>query len=62
VRIPTTMNRFLDRHGILDVDYERAAKDERRFLALLLPGRSPTPLAGNMLVVVDSSEPPRPGG
>ena len=61
VRIPATMNRFLDRHGILDVDYERAAKDERRFEALLLPDRSPTPLAGDMLVVVDSSEPLRPG-
>jgi hypothetical protein len=60
VRIPDEMNRFLDRHGILDADYERAARLDRRFAALLLPGRIPTPLAGNMLVVVDSAEPPRP--
>src|SRR5262252_1994783 len=26
VRIPAAMNRFLDRHGVLDADYERAAK------------------------------------
>ncbi len=61
VRVPAAMNRFLDRHGILDADYERAAEDQRRFEALLLRDRTPTPLAGNMLVVVDSSEPPQPG-
>ena len=56
MRIPAAMNRFLDRHGILDADYERAAKGDARFDALLLPDRTPTPLAGNMLVVVDSTE------
>lgn len=55
VRIPAAMNRFLDHHGILDADYERAAKDDPRFEALLLPDRTPTPLAGNALVVVDSA-------
>ena len=55
------MNRFLDRHGILDADYEQVAKGDPRFEALLLPTRAPTPLAGNALVVVDSSEPSRPG-
>jgi hypothetical protein len=55
VRIPAAMNRFLDRHGILDADYERAAKDDPRFEALLLPERTPTPLAGNALVVVGSA-------
>lgn len=49
------MNRFLDRHGVLDVDYERAAEADGRFRALLLPGRTPTPLAGNALVIIDSS-------
>lgn len=58
VRVPAVMNRFLDRHGILDADYERAAKDDPRFAALLLPERTPTPLAGNELVVVDSAEAP----
>ena len=58
VRIPAAMNRFLDRHGILDADYERAAKDDPRFEALLLADRTPTPLAGNALVIVDSAEAP----
>jgi lipoprotein-anchoring transpeptidase ErfK/SrfK len=58
VRIPAAMNRFLDRHGILDADYERAAKDDPRFEALLLPDRTPTLLAGNALVIVDSAEAP----
>jgi hypothetical protein len=61
VRIPDAMNRFLDRHGILDADYERAARDDPRFAALLLPDRVPTPLAGNMLVVVDSAALSHPG-
>jgi len=60
VRIPAAMNRFLDRHGLLDADYERIAKDDPRFEALLLPDRTATPLAGNALVVVDSSETSRP--
>jgi hypothetical protein len=51
------MNRFLDRHGILDADYERAAKDDPRYAALLRPDRVPTPLAGDALVIVDSSQP-----
>jgi lipoprotein-anchoring transpeptidase ErfK/SrfK len=61
VRIAAAMNRFLDRYGILDSDYEQVAKADPRFEALLLPTRAPTPLAGNALVVVDSSEPSRPG-
>ena len=58
VRVPAAMNRFLDRHGILDADYERAARDDPAFEALLLSDRTPTPLAGNALVVVDSSDSP----
>jgi hypothetical protein len=61
VRIPDAMNRFLDRHGILDADYARAAPLDRRFAALLLPDRAPTPLAGDMLVVIDSADQTRPG-
>ena len=57
VRIPAAMNLFLDRHGVLDADYERAAVGDARFRALLLPDRTPTPLAGRALVVIDSSEP-----
>ncbi len=59
VRIPSAMNRFLDLHGVLDVDYERAAAEDIRFRALLLPNREPTKLAGKMLVVIDSEDPER---
>jgi hypothetical protein len=57
VRIPAAMNRFLDRHGILDADYELAAKGDPRYAALLPRDGVPTPLAGEALVVVDSSQP-----
>ena len=61
IRIPEAMNLFLDRHGVLDADYEQAAPHNPRFTALLLPDRTPTPLAGNALVIVDSSESAEPG-
>ena len=54
--MPEAMNIFLDRYGILDADYERAAQNNPRFQAVLLPDRTPTPLAGDALVVIDSSE------
>ena len=57
IRVPEAMNRFLDRHGVLDADYEHAAVDDIRYRALLLPGRLPSLLAGDILVVVDSSDP-----
>jgi hypothetical protein len=56
IRIPEAMDLFLDRHGILDTDYEQAAQHNPRFQAVLLPDRTPTPLAGDALVVIDSSE------
>ena len=56
IRIPEAMNLFLDRHGILDADYEQAAQQNPRFQAVLLPDRTPTPLAGDALVVIDSSQ------
>ena len=55
IRVPGPMNVFLDRNGVLDVDYEAAAKSNPRYDALLRPDRTPTPLAGNMLVIVDSA-------
>ena len=55
VRVPGPMNVFLDRNGILDADYEAAAKSDSRYDAVLRPDRTPTPLAGNMLVIVDSA-------
>ena len=62
IRIPEAMNRFLDRYGVLDSDYEHAAVDDIRYRALLLPGRTPSKLAGNMLIVIDSGAPARPPG
>lgn len=56
VRVPTAMNRFLDLHGVLDIDHERAAASDERFRALLHRDRSPTPLAGRLMVVIDTAE------
>ncbi|HBK06278.1 MAG TPA: hypothetical protein DDZ81_10490 [Acetobacteraceae bacterium] len=56
IRIPASMNRFLDVHGILDADYEQASRSDDRFSALLLPDRTPAKLAGDALVVIDSSD------
>ena len=55
VRVPAAMNLFLDRHGVLDVDYEHAAQADTRYRALLRPGRVASPLAGRILIIVDSS-------
>lgn len=57
VRIPAALNRFFDRHGVIDRDYERAAVEDIRFRALLLPDRSPSPLAGRAMIVIDSTLP-----
>jgi hypothetical protein len=55
IRIPASMNRFLDVHGVLDAGYERAARDNARVAEILLPERQPSTLAGDLLIVVDSS-------
>lgn len=59
IRIPATLNRFLDRYGILDADYERAMAEGKTFW-VLRPDREPTPWSGRYLVVIDSNrtEPP----
>jgi hypothetical protein len=57
IRVSSTMNRFMDEHGVLDADYERAAITDIRYRALLKPERTPTPLAGRLLIVVDSRDP-----
>src|SRR5437899_88096 len=56
VRVPATMNRFLDRHGVLDACYEQAARTDGRIREILPVDRQPTPLAGDALVVIDSAE------
>ncbi|HVZ10057.1 L,D-transpeptidase [Rhodopila sp.] len=54
VRVPATVNRFMDIHGVLDVDYEAAATYDPRYAALLPATRAPSKLAGDLLVVIDS--------
>src|SRR5579872_4710771 len=55
IRVPAAMNKFLDHQGVLDFDYERAAKVDIQYRAVLPRDRVPTPLAGNALVVIDSA-------
>ncbi|QDH16912.1 L,D-transpeptidase [Swingsia samuiensis] len=54
IRIPATMNHFMDHYGLIDVLYEQAASYDRRFSALLPKDRQPTPIAGDLVVVIDS--------
>lgn len=54
IRVPAAMNRFLDRHGVLDASYERAAGTDALIRAVLRPDRVPTPLAGDVLVVIET--------
>lgn len=55
VRIPADMNRFLDRHGMLDAHYRQIATYDVAYRALLPANADPTPLAGDKLVIVDSA-------
>ncbi|MEM5371492.1 L,D-transpeptidase [Paraburkholderia azotifigens] len=60
VRIPASLNVFLDHYGILDRDYE-ALVAEGRSLWVLHSNRVATPWAGRYIVVVDSQRKARPG-
>ncbi len=57
IRLPDALNRFLDRHGIIDADLERLGETDIGYRALLSPDLDPTPIAGDAVIVVDSSEP-----
>lgn len=59
IRIPATLNVFLDRYGLLDADYEQAVAAGRS-LWVLRPDRQPVPWAGRYLVIVDSLAAERP--
>ena len=56
VRVPADMNRFMDHHGVLDTDYLQVAPSVAAYRAILPDNADPTPLAGDTLVVIDSSE------
>ncbi|WP_193759833.1 hypothetical protein [Burkholderia sp. USMB20] len=59
VRIPASLNAFLDQHGILDDDYEARVEDGKS-LWVLRRDRDVTPIAGRYLVVIDSARKTRP--
>ena len=59
IRIPATLNSFIDRHGLLDSDYQAAAALGRAPW-VLRADRAPIPWPGRYLVVVDSARSQRP--
>jgi hypothetical protein len=59
IRISASLNRFIDRYGLLDADYESALRRGSNFW-VLDPNRAPTPWSGRYLVVVDSERATRP--
>jgi hypothetical protein len=59
VRIPASLNLFLDHYGILDAEYE-ALVESGKSLWVLHSDRQVTPWAGRYIVVVDSERKTRP--
>jgi hypothetical protein len=59
IRIPATLNTFLDRYGIIDADYD-AALARGDALWVLRADRQPIPWPGRYLVIVDSQVAKRP--
>ncbi|WP_239021291.1 L,D-transpeptidase, partial [Novacetimonas cocois] len=59
IRIPSRFNTFLDRHGLIDRDLDNLIRDgheARALQALLGAGHVSASLAGDKVVVVDSSQ------
>lgn len=59
IRIPATLNVFLDMHGLLDAAYEQAFADGDN-LWILKPGRQTITQPGQYMVIVDSMSKERP--
>ncbi|MBI5005731.1 MAG: L,D-transpeptidase [Nitrosomonadales bacterium] len=59
IRIPATLNDFIDRYGILDADYEEALGNGKK-LWMIRADRTPTPWSGRYLVIIDSGSAERP--
>jgi hypothetical protein len=59
IRIPASLNHFLDHYGVLDADYE-VALEAGKTLRVLLPDRQALPWPGRYLIVVDSEATERP--
>ena len=63
IRIPASLNLFLDTHGVLDADYEAAASAAAttgKKLWILKPQRQTVPWPGRYMVIVDSQATERP--
>ena len=60
IRIPATLNRFLDHFGVLDAGYTTAAVTNGHSPWVLLPDRKPVVEAGRYLIVVNSERDSRP--
>lgn len=59
IRIPASLNRLIDRYGLLDADYEYWRARGANFW-VLHPDRTPLPWSGRYLVIVDSGRTQRP--
>ena len=59
IRIPASLNTFIDHYGILDGDYEKAMAAAMTFW-VLPKTREATPWSGRFLVVVDTERAARP--
>ena len=59
IRIPGTLNAFLDQHGILDADYEQALASGK-VLWVIKPDRQTIPWPGRYMVIIDSKTIERP--
>lgn len=59
IRIPATLNSFIDRYGLLDADYEQAQAYGAK-LWVLRPDRVTTLWPGSYLVIIDSGSATRP--
>jgi hypothetical protein len=59
VRIPATLNVFIDRYGLLDADYLQALENGEK-MWMLRADRTPTAWPGRYLIIIDSASRERP--
>jgi hypothetical protein len=59
IRIPASLNQWLDHYGVLDAEYEQSVRDGRT-LWVLDPQRRPVANPGRYLIVVESGRTDRP--
>jgi hypothetical protein len=60
IRIPATLNVFLDRHGVLDAEYEEALAAGDNLWVIRKKDRELLPWPGRYMVIVDSLTAERP--